>query len=114
MKRHAWRYVDIDTSELWESIPEYAAGTLFNNFRIAVHKLYPGSEDDHKWSISDMDKLVGEQLRIGIFDANDLGLYFRSFYNITKFLITKRRISDAEQSRAFIRGFQPTLWLRIA
>ena len=114
MKKHACRYVDIDTSELWESIPEYAAGISFNTFRIAVHKLYPGSEDDRKWSIADMDKLVGEQLRIGIFNASDLGLYFRAFYNITKFLATKNRISDAEQSRAFVRGFQPGLWSRIA
>src|SRR6202789_1642438 len=114
MKKHACQYVDIDTSKLWESIPEYATGTSFNTFRIAVHKLYPGSEDNRKWSISNMDKLVGEQLRIGIFNASDLGLYFRAFYNITKFLTTKNRISDAEQSRAFVRGFQPGLWSHIA
>src|ERR1700679_517663 len=114
MKKHACRYVDIDTSELWESIPEYAPGTSFDLFRLAVHKLYPGSEDDRKWSISDMDKLVGEQLRIGIQNSNDLGLYYRAFYNITKFLHAKRRLSDAEQSRAFIRGFQHDLWTRIA
>jgi hypothetical protein len=114
MKKHACRYVDIDTSELWESIPEYEPAVSFNNFRIAVHKLYPGSEDDRKWSISDMDKLVGEQLRVGIFNSNDLGLYFRSFYNITKYLSTKGRISEAEIARAFVRGFQPGLWSKIA
>ena len=113
-KKNACRYVDIDTSELWESLPEYAAGISFEDFRKAVHKLYPGSEDDRKWSISDMDKLVGEQLCVGIFDASDLGVYFRSFYNITKFLLSKNRISEAEQSRAFVRGFQPGLWVRIA
>jgi hypothetical protein len=112
-KKHACRYVDIDTSELWESLPEYGPGSNFDDFRIAVHKLYPGSEDDRKWSISDMDKLVGEQLRIGIYDASDLGLYYRAFYNITQFLRTKNRISEAEQSRAFVRGFQPGLWTRI-
>ena len=98
MKKHACRYVDIDTSKLWELIPEYLAGISFNNFRIAVHKLYPGSEDERKWSIADMDKLVSEQLRICILNANDLGSYFRSFYNITKFLHIKNRISEAEQS----------------
>ena len=108
-KRHTCRYVDIDTSELWESLPEYAAGTSLDNFRKAVHKLYPGSEDERKWSISDMDKLVGKQLRVGIFDANDLGVYYRSFYNITQFLLTKNRISEAEQSRAFVCGFQSGL-----
>jgi hypothetical protein len=114
MKKHACRYVDIDTSELWESIPEYAPGISFNDFRIAVHKLYPGSEDDRKFSISDMDKLVGEQLRISIHNLNDLGVYYRTFYNITLFLLTKHRISEAEQSRAFVHGFQHILWIRIA
>jgi hypothetical protein len=113
MKRHACRYLDIDSAELWESVPEFATGISFNTFRTAIHKLYPGSENDRKWSILDMDKLVGEQLRVGIFDASDLGMYYRSFYNITQFLRTKNRISEAEQSRAFVRGFQPGLWTRI-
>jgi hypothetical protein len=113
MKKHACRYLDIDTSKLWELIPQYAPGTPFDDFHIAVHKLYPGSEDDRKFSISDMDKLVGEQLRIGIHDSNDLGVYYRAFYNITSFLLAKNRISEAEQSRAFVRGFQHVLWIRI-
>jgi hypothetical protein len=65
------------------------------------------------WSISDMDKLVGEQLRLGIHSATELGTYFHAFYTITQFLRHKNRISEAEQSRAFVRGFQPELWVRI-
>jgi hypothetical protein len=61
-----------------------------------------------------MDKVVGEQLRIGIFNVNDLGMYYRSFFNITHFPRTKNRISEAEQSRAFVHGFQPALWTCIA
>jgi hypothetical protein len=57
-----------------------------------------------------MDKVVGKQLRIGIFDVNNLGMYYQSFFNITHFLRTKNRISEAEQSRAFVHGFQPALW----
>ncbi|KAF8222443.1 hypothetical protein L208DRAFT_1322593 [Tricholoma matsutake] len=113
MKKHACQYIDIDTSELWESIPEYDAGVSFNEFHIAIHKLYPGSKDDHKWSIADMDKLISEQLHIGIYNANELGSYYRSFYNITKFLTTKNQLSAAEQSRAFVCSFQPGLWTRI-
>jgi hypothetical protein len=94
MKKHACCYVNIDTSELWESIAKYLPTVSFNNFHIAVHKLYPGSEDDCKWSIADMDKLVGEQLCVGIYDENKLGLYFQSFYNIMKFLHSKNRITD--------------------
>jgi hypothetical protein len=60
-----------------------------------------------------MDKLIGEQLCIGIYDINDLSSYYRSFYTITKFLIDKNCLSNAEQSRTFIRGFQSDLWNRI-
>jgi hypothetical protein len=61
-----------------------------------------------------MDKLVGEQVRMGILDVSDLGNYYRVFYTITQFLLTKSCISEAEQSRAFTRGFQPDLWRRIS
>jgi hypothetical protein len=83
MKTHACRYINIDTAKLWESLPEFAAGTLHNAFKTAIHKLYPGLENDCKWSIADMDKLVGEQLWVGIFDVSNLGMYYHSFYNIT-------------------------------
>lgn len=114
MKQYACRYLDIDSADLWESLSEYQAPTIFVDFSTAVYKLYPGSEDERKWSISDMDKLVGEQLRIGIYDATELGIYYRAFFAITQFLRSKTRLSEAEQSRAFVRGFQPDLWARIA
>jgi hypothetical protein len=106
-KRHACCYLNIDLAELWESVPEFATGVSFNNFRTAIHKLYSGSENNCKWSISDMDKLVS------IFDASNLGMYYRLFYNITQFLHMKNRILEAEQSGAFVRGFQPGLWMQI-
>jgi hypothetical protein len=114
MKRHVCIYVDIDLAKLWELLPQHATGVSFGEFRKAIHKLYPSSKDDHKWTILDMDKVVGKQLRIGIFNLNDLGMYYWSFFNITHFLCTKNRISEAEQSRAFICGFQPALWTCIA
>jgi hypothetical protein len=85
----------------------------FEEFKSAVHKLYPRSESECKWTIADMDKLVGEQLQMGILNVNDLGNYHQMFYFITKFLLNKNQISEAEQSRAFTRGFQADLWRRI-
>src|SRR6202789_294513 len=72
MKKHAGRYLDIDSAELWDSLPEFAPGTDFDAFRLAVHALYPGSDDDRKWSISHLDKLVDEQLHKGIHDSTEL------------------------------------------
>jgi hypothetical protein len=99
---------------LQEAIPEFDGTKTFDDFKSAIFKLHPGSESERKWTIADMDTLVGEQLRVGILDVSDLGNYYRVFYTITQFLLTKNCISEAEQSRAFIRGFQPDLWRRIS
>jgi len=112
-KSYACSYLDIDSAELWEALPEYDANNTWDQFKTATFKLYPGAEDERKFSIADMDKLVGEQLRTGIYSDKDLGNYYRSFYSITQFLFAKNRLSTAEQSRAFVRGFQPDLWGRI-
>jgi hypothetical protein len=52
-----------------------------------------------------MDKLVGEQLQIGILNFNNLGIYYWMLYTITKFLLNKNYIFEAEQSWVFARGF---------
>jgi hypothetical protein len=111
-KPYAVRYMDADVADLWESIAEFSAGS-YDDFKKAIHGLYPGSEEERKWNMADMDKLVGEQLRIGIYSVADFGTYYRSFIQITKFLIDKIRLSEKEQARAFIRGIQPALWQRI-
>jgi hypothetical protein len=114
-KKHACQFVDVDTSELWETLPEYSDATkTFEEFVKTVHALYPGSEEERKWSVADMDKLVGERSRLGVISLGDLSEYYRQFLAITTFLLSKSRLSKAEQSRAFTRGFQSELWLRIS
>jgi hypothetical protein len=88
-KKHTCRYIDIDTADLWEAIPEFDVTKTFDKFKATIFKLYPGSESEHKWTIADINKLVGEQLRMGILDVSDLRNYYRVFYTITKFLLTK-------------------------
>jgi hypothetical protein len=88
-KKHACQYVNIDTADLWEAIPEFNVTKTFDEFKSAIFKLYHGSESKRKWTIADMDKLVGEQLRMGILDVSDLRNYYRVFYTITQFLLTK-------------------------
>ena len=115
MKKHAVQFVDCDTAELWEILPEFADATKsYQEFVDAVYKLYPGSDSEQRWSIADMDKLVGEMSRVGILLLADLGRYHREFIAITTFLITKNWISTAEQSRAFVHGFPPELWSKVS
>jgi hypothetical protein len=75
-KKHACRYINIDTADLWEAIPEFDITKTFDEFKSAIFKLYPGSESECKWTIADMDKLVREQLWMGILDVSDLGNYY--------------------------------------
>ena len=115
MKKHAVRFVECDTAELWEILPQFAdVNASFQDFVDAIYKLYPGADADQRWVIADMDKLIGETSRVGILLLTDLGRFHREFIAITTFLVAKNRISTAEQSRAFACGFQPELWNRIA
>jgi hypothetical protein len=75
-KKHVCRYVDINTTDLWEAIPEFDVTKTFDEFKSAIFKLYPSSVSEHKWTIADMDKLVGEQLWMGILNISDLGNYY--------------------------------------
>jgi hypothetical protein len=34
--------------------------TTYADFTKSMYMLYPGLEEEHKWSVVDMDKLVGE------------------------------------------------------
>jgi hypothetical protein len=75
-KKHACQYVDINTVDLWDSIPEFNVAQNFREFKLAVHKLYPRSKSKCKWTIADMDKLVREQLQMRILDVNNLRNYY--------------------------------------
>jgi hypothetical protein len=75
-KKHTCQYVDINMADLWEAIPEFDVTKTFDEFKSAIFKLYPGSESERKWTIADMDKLVREQLRMGILNVSDLRNYY--------------------------------------
>ena len=73
MKKHyACHYVNIETLDLWTSISAYGTAVSWDGFVQAVYKLYPGTDEEQRWTIADMDALVGSQLRIGIYDKTTL------------------------------------------
>ena len=92
MKGHGLRFVDCDTAELWEILPEFTNSTApYRKFVDAVCQLYPGSDAEQCWLIADMEKLVADTLRTGISSLADLGKHHRDFVSITTFLIAKNR-----------------------
>ena len=86
----------------------------YSDFRQAIYKLYPGSGEEHRWLVADLEKLVEERSRIGVHSLGDLGDYYQHFIAITTFLRSKSRLSAAEESRIFAKGFQHELWDRIS
>jgi hypothetical protein len=105
-KFHTVHYLDCDTVDTWKQLLEYDAVHSYDAFKEAVHKLYPGSRLGSKWSISDLDKLIGETACIGLVTSEDIAQYYRSFFNISEYLVGQGIIVCSDQSRMFIRVFR--------
>lgn len=112
-KLHACRYVAIEIAELWEALPQYTTSSTYDQWKLEIMKLYPGTSSTDRWTEADLDKIVGERSRLGIKTLEDLADYYRPFYMVSTFLITQARLSANEQSRAFIRGIPRYLWERM-
>ncbi|KZT27349.1 hypothetical protein NEOLEDRAFT_1176775, partial [Neolentinus lepideus HHB14362 ss-1] len=91
-KATALKYVPMAVEDLWKTLPEYSVEHTYVAFMAAVKTLY---------------------LAIGIHTLADLASYYREFILITRFLISKDLLSTCKQNRAFQRGFNAELWLRI-
>ncbi|ETW79948.1 hypothetical protein HETIRDRAFT_242749, partial [Heterobasidion irregulare TC 32-1] len=67
----------IDTCKLWKSLTTFTdTMETFKDFCEEVYRLYSRSEEKHKWSVSDIDKLVSEISRVGILSLSRLGDYY--------------------------------------
>ncbi len=86
----------------------------YDNFRAAVFELYPAADEEYKYTIADLDFLIADRQRLDITSLTDLANYHAHFLAITSFLISKHRLSQIEQQRAYPRGFPPALWSKVA
>ncbi|KAF7308189.1 hypothetical protein HMN09_00666700 [Mycena chlorophos] len=77
-KAHATRFLEVDDQDIWESLPEFTtANKTWDEFKTAVTKLYPGSDKERKFSMNDLDALIGEQGRLGILSRGEYGEFYR-------------------------------------
>ena len=63
--------------------------------------------------MQDLDLIIGHYARIGILTSTDLGEYYCQFLLISRYLISKNRLSTQEQSRSFLRGLLPQLEAKV-
>ncbi|KAF7344736.1 hypothetical protein MVEN_01634300 [Mycena venus] len=109
MKKHATRFLSVEDQEIWEGLPSFKdAQKSFSDFKAAVLKLYSGNDEDRRFGLNDLDALVGQYSRVGILSLDDLKTFYRQFLRITTYLIGKKRLSEGEQSRSFLRAMQPS------
>jgi len=114
-KRHTTRYVNIDVANIWETLSEFRnANKTYLDFKKSIQELYPNADEEYKYSMADMDLLIGNRNRQGIHTLSDLAEYHSQFLAITKFLISKGRLSNIEQKHAYICGFQTALWAKVS
>ncbi|KZT25353.1 hypothetical protein NEOLEDRAFT_1178459, partial [Neolentinus lepideus HHB14362 ss-1] len=113
-KRAAVKYVPMHKEEMWKGLPEYEdAAKTYEEFVTALKTLYPAVREDQRYSVGDMDRLVGERVCVGIHNLADLSTFYREFLLITRFLCRRDLISEREQNRAFQRAFNQDLWTKV-
>lgn len=115
MKKHTLRYVSLDVADIWETLPEFSDATKsYKDLKTAIKHLYPDADEDYRYTMSDMDLLIGNRQRLGIHTLADLADYHSQFMAITNFLISKTKLSGLEQKRTYVRAFPPALWAKIS
>ena len=113
-KQAALKYLKIRTENLWKTTEAWTDPTkTYDEFKAEVFKLYPGSSSDRTYTMQDLDLIIGHYARIGILTSTDLGEYYRRFLLISRYLISKNRLSTQEQSRSFLRGLPPQLEAKV-
>ena len=61
------RYVEVDTADMWKSLPEYSdLNFTYEDWKKKVVSLYPGANQEKRWTLAHVDKLIGERARMGI------------------------------------------------
>jgi hypothetical protein len=109
-KTYAKRYLDIDAKEIWTCLPENDSTHTYDVFKKAILKLYPRANDEHHWSVANINNLITDHARQGIFNQQELGDYHHIFFAITEYLKGKGRISEMEANCNFVKGFRKELW----
>lgn len=99
------RYAPNEERELWE-MQESVGTEEWGKFKKELFELYPGSSGERKYSIANLQSLIEKQASVRIEDAEDFGVYRRSFLTVATYLKKKSRLTDREISIYFLQGLE--------
>ena len=101
-------YLDHDTAALWASV-QIPAHTTWLQFKPLIYALYPGADDNNRYTLTDLEHLAHEHAMQGIFTRGELGEYHRKWITISSWLAA-HAIGDARTlNRTFMSGLSPAL-----
>jgi len=107
-KKYAVVYVDIDTADTWVYIPEYIdVNKTYLNLKNVLSNLY--WQTTLKYIITDLDRLIGEQQRIGVRTLQELTNFHLKFNAVLTYLTDADLLSKREQLQSYLRVFDPVL-----
>ncbi|KAF7795692.1 hypothetical protein EIP86_006857 [Pleurotus ostreatoroseus] len=98
-KDYARLYVPIAVSDIWENLPEYIDATSYDDFKKRILKLYPGSEDDRRYSRADLLELVLRTSQTGVGTLDSWAAFYREYLTVSNYLIKEKKFSADEQGR---------------
>jgi hypothetical protein len=99
---------------LWKTTRSWQdPASSYDDFKAEIFKLYPGALGDSTYTMLDLDATIRHYACTGIWNATDLGEYYRRFIAISRYLISMRRLSTQEEFRSFFQGMQPRLEERV-
>ncbi|EKM74032.1 hypothetical protein AGABI1DRAFT_95917 [Agaricus bisporus var. burnettii JB137-S8] len=98
------RYLDGGDYEAWKSRPS-AFGNDWNEFKQQVMDMYPGSEEDSLYSVTDLELFVERHASSPMRDQFQFGSYYRNFLTRAGWLLARGLISRRERNKLFMNGF---------
>ena len=107
--QHTLHYLDFREYETWRSRPS-ARGSNWDVFKAEITALYPGADEDRKYTVVDLEILVDKQGRESMQSCYQFGEYYRHFVTISDWLLSQQEISIQDQNKLFIRGFDHLFW----
>jgi hypothetical protein len=109
-KRAATRYPSLEVERLWQSARAFSdPARTYADFKEEVIHMYPEIARDRMHMLADLEEAIRQAARKDIRSEAELGVYYRRFLLVSRYLIERGRFSLQEQSRAFLRGFRPSL-----
>ncbi|KAH9030882.1 hypothetical protein EDB85DRAFT_2146395 [Lactarius pseudohatsudake] len=109
-KRAAVRYPSIAVERLWKTARAFGdAARSYEDFKAEIIALYPEAIASQEHTLAELDGLVAHRAHTAICSEAELGEYYRTFLLVSRFLITKGRISVQMQARHLLASFESRL-----